>query len=361
MSNSTTTTPTFSLFKRANGIWYVAYFVGCRRFWKSTRCTQKRAALQAVRSMDLSPAQEQPKPKPIPRDLNTYLNEFLVYAKATYRRKTYELYDRVGQVLASLVGLRPLAAVPPKVWDDFTVVRMNQVSAMSVNIEQRALKALMNKAVEWEYIPKSPFAKSKKIRVADVPPRYFTKEEFDRLLHLAQEEWLHQAIIFSISTGIRRGELINLRWTEVDLARRMIMIQSSPSFRVKGNKTRVVPLSSVALKVILRQKENPGCPYVCSLNRRQIDGNWMSGLFRRYVKQAGLYDKKLHWHNVRSSFASWLVSGGVSLYAVSKLLGHSSTMLTQTHYARLAPETLHSTVESISGELREVGVKQENT
>lgn len=348
----------FFLFKRSNSIWYVAINnVGGKRHWKSTRCTDKHLALQALRKMDLRPHETKKTPSELRMDVDTFLTEFLAYARTTYRPKSYDIYKTIAGHLLHLVGKKQLKDVNGKTWDDFVVKRSAEISSVSVNIEQRALKAMMNKAVEWSYLEKSPFAESKNILVTQLPPRYFTKEEFEKLIHLVEEEWLRQAIIFSISTGIRRGELINLRWTEADLGRRVIMIQSSPSFRVKGNKTRVVPLSSVALEVILRQKEYPGCPYVFSLNRRQIDGNWMSGLFRRYVKQAGLYEKKLHWHNLRSSFASWLVSGGVSLYAVSKLLGHSSTVLTQTHYARLAPETLHSTVELISGELQEGEMK----
>ncbi len=347
----------FFLIKRRNGIWYAVYNIEGKRHWKSTTCTDKDAALKVMRWMDLSPAKKGTSPILVGRDVNSYLAEFLTYAKASFHKKTYEIYCRVAGHLAELVGTKELKEVTGKTWDDFAMKRSAKVSPISVQIEQRSLKALMNKAVEWEYIEKSPFAKSKKIRVAEVPPRYFTKEEFDKLLRLVEEEWLRHAIIFSISTGIRRGEFINLRWADVDLARRVITIQSSSGFRVKGNKTRVVPLSSVALEVIRRQQEYSKCPYVFTLNERKIEGNWMSGLFRWYVRKAGLYDKKLHWHNLRSSFASWLVSGGVSLYAVSKLLGHSSTVLTQTHYARLAPETLHSTVELISGELPLIEVK----
>lgn len=87
--------------------------------------------------------------------------------------------------------------------------------------------------------------------------------------------------------------------------------------------------------------------YALSHVVRQLWGNWITELFRWYVKKAGLYDKRLHWHNLRSSFASWLVAEGVSLYAVSKLLGHSSVTLTQRHYAHLAPETLHETMELV--------------
>jgi integrase len=87
--------------------------------------------------------------------------------------------------------------------------------------------------------------------------------------------------------------------------------------------------------------------YVFTVNKKQIYGNWMSGLFRPYVKQAGFYGKRLHWHNLRSSFASWLVERGVPIYGVSRLLGHASVKLTQKYYASLSPDTMHNEVAKI--------------
>jgi site-specific recombinase XerD len=89
--------------------------------------------------------------------------------------------------------------------------------------------------------------------------------------------------------------------------------------------------------------------YVFTHRGKQIAEDWLSQLFKRAVrtKDIGLNDK-LHWHSLRSSFASWLVIDGVSIYAVSKLLGHSSVAITQKHYAHLATENLHNDVNKIS-------------
>ena len=129
-------------------------------------------------------------------------------------------------------------------------------------------------------------------------------------------------------------------------------IQSSGDFKVKGDKTRQVPLSSGALAVIEHCMKHPDCPYVFHKGGNRLWPNWVTELFRFYVKKAGLWKKGLHWHNLRSSFASWLVADGASIYAVSKCLGHSSVTLTQKYYARLSPETLHSTVDMIKVEFR---------
>lgn len=332
-----------SLFRRSNKIWYVVYLLNGRRRWKSTGCKSKVEAIRVLRTLDLVPR----RPAPIPRSLDNFLAEFLTFAQSNYHKKTLELYALVGKRISGLAGLKPLEDISQKAWDDYAVMRSGHVSASSLNIEQRALKAMMNKAVAWRYLTVSPFADSKCIKVVEAPPKYFSKEELQKLLSLVEETWLRDAIMFAVSTGIRRGELINLHWSDVNLDRQVMTIQSCGDFKVKGNKARIVPLSSLALAVIAERQKHSGSPYVFHKGGNRLWPNWVTELFRFYVKKAGLWEKRLHWHNLRSSFASWLVADGASIYAVSKLLGHSSVTLTEKAYARLSPETLHSTVDLI--------------
>ena len=332
-----------SLFKRSNGIWYVAYHAKDKRAWRSTRCSEKSEALQVLRTLDLAPLPQ----SPTAMLLSEFIREFLAFAQSSYRKKTCELYEIVCKRFSQLLGPIRLQDITAKTWDDYSVMRSHLVSPTTLNMEQRALKSMMNRAVTWGYRQTSPFAKMKNIQLQNIPPKYFTREEFDGLLALIKEQWFRDVVIFAVCTGIRRGELLNLRWDDVDLTRRVIIIQGRNDFRVKGLKSRIVPLSSAALAIIARQERIPTCPYVFQKNGNKLWPDWITGLFRRYVKKAGLTAKGLHWHSLRSSFASWLVSGGVSLYAVSRLLGHSTVTLTQNRYAHLAPETMHSTVQLI--------------
>ncbi len=332
-----------SLFRRSNRIWYAVYSLGGKRHWKSTGCVGKLEALKVLRTLDLLPKRR----THVHRSLETFLAEFLKFARSTYHKKTWELYALVSKRVSGIAGSQLLEDVSAKIWDEYTAMRSGRVSTTTLNMEQRALKAIMNRAVSWKYLTTSPFAEMKNIRVVEAPPKYFTKAEFVNLLSLVEEAWLQDAIVFAVSTGIRRGELINLHWSDIDLDRQVMTIQSCQDFKVKGNKSRMVPLSSVAMAVITRQERLPGCQYVFHKGGNRLWPNWVTELFRFYVRKAGLREKGLHWHNLRSSFASWLVIDGASIYAVSKLLGHSSVTLTQKYYARLSPETLHSTVDMI--------------
>lgn len=336
------------LFRRRNGIWYIIRNTEGRTKWKSTGCRNKSDALRFLKehSSRTDPTDASSK------SLNEFLVEFLKYAKELYGKKTFEIYRRTSEHLQCVCPNKALNGVTGKVWDDYAMKRTSQIAGVSLAMEQRTLKSMFNRAVAWGLLLKSPFAPSKVVRPPERPPKYFTREEFDQILSTVKEQWIRNAIVLSVSTGLRRGELVNLKWAQIDLARSLITIHSDGAFLVKAGKTRTIPLSRTAQEALLLQAAISRNEYVFSRRGRKITGNYLGGRFRGYVKQAGLWGKGLHWHNLRSSFASWLVADGASIYAVSKILGHSSVTLTQRHYAGLAPESLHATVNMINIDFR---------
>jgi integrase len=131
----------------------------------------------------------------------------------------------------------------------------------------------------------------------------------------------------------------------------------------KSKRQRVLPLGDVAMKVLSRRRAGAKCEWVFyyepmplrpKFGIRQIEENAESHNFKLYVRRARVIingeehqiDTKLHFHSMRHTFASWLVQCGVSLYAVSKLLGHASIKTTEI-YAHLAPVQLRSEVKAL--------------
>jgi hypothetical protein len=166
------------LFRRSNGVWYVIRERGGHLKWKSTRCRTKSEALRPLREQTSRtiPAEIPPKP------LKEFLSEFLKFAMSVYRKKTLEVHKRTS---AHLLGICPsisLQGVTGKVWDDYAMKRSVHVSDASLAMEQQALKSMMSRAVTRGLLPVSPFAKSKVAKPPERPPKYFTREEFDRLV-----------------------------------------------------------------------------------------------------------------------------------------------------------------------------------
>ncbi len=173
------------------------------------------------------------------------------------------------------------------------------------------------------HIESNPFSNVQLVHTPELPPAFFTKEDFQKLILIIKENWLKEIVIFAVLTGMRRGEIINLRWQDVDLQRKLIQVKSNPTFKTKQGKRRTLPLSDVKVKE-----------------------GFVTHKFKEYVSVAGLNDK-LHFHSLRHTFASWLVQDGVSIYEVQKLLGHSSVKVTEV-YSHLAASELHNAVNKIS-------------
>lgn len=332
----------FCLFKRGNGYHYILYEIDGKKRWKSTGCTLRSEALSSLRDFE-----KLLRDKPLKRTLEQFSFEFLTFVKSTFAYRTYLIYKGALENAKRIWGNVPLQALTPRHLDRYKTERLSEnVAPVTVNIELRTLKAAMNTAIRWKQLELNPFAQIRAVRVPDAPPTYFSKLDFQKLLNLISEEWLKEILLFAVLTGMRRGEILNLRWQDVDLQRRIIFIQSNPTFKTKQGKRRVVPMNDILQIMLKRKSERSTGEYIFHLRGRKINDDHASKKLKKYVRAIGL-NGKLHFHSLRHTFASWLVQDGVSLYEVQKLLGHSSIAVTQV-YSHLQPESLLSTVNRIS-------------
>jgi integrase len=173
-----------------------------------------------------------------------------------------------------------------------------------------------------------------------VPPdvqrsRFLSAEEAARLIAVLATD-LNQtashAILLMLLTGARRNEITQAQWTDVLWERKCLFVPIS-----KSGKARMIVLNQRAMELLHSLVRQPGNPYIFP---SPITGRPSPSLFfpwRRIRRRADLPGLRLH--DLRHSFASFLVNKGVSLYVVQQLLGHLNIRTTQ-RYAHLAPELL---------------------
>jgi len=165
--------------------------------------------------------------------------------------------------------------------------------------------------------------------------------------HMPRISWI---VLFAVLTGMRRGEILNLHWCDVDLVRKAVRIQSNASWQSKHGKRRTIPLSQTANLLLQRKVGISASEYVFTLNDAKIYENWVTHLFKRYVREANLSNQRIRFHSLRHTFATWLAESNVSTWEIQKLMGHSDIKTTQA-YSHIAAEGLHSTVNKISIEM----------
>jgi integrase len=279
-----------------------------------------------------------------------FVEEFLPFAQATYSAATYDLYQRTLKLFGKSIGTIRLREISPRHIDAYLVKRLETIKPTSANIELRALKAAFNTAKRWRLVADNPCSDVRAPAIAEVAPVFFSPDDFERLLRAITEEWFKELVIFAVLTGMRRGEIVNLRWQDVDLSRRLVTIQSNSTFKTKHGKRRVVPLNDRAHFLLSsRHTQVPTDPVFVSPGGI-LRGDSIGKKLKKCVHQAKLPDQRLHFHSLRHTFASWLVRVGTSLYEVQRLLGHSNSRTTEV-YAHLQTEEMHRAVNRIKLEL----------
>jgi len=204
----------------------------------------------------------------------------------------------------------------------------------------RLLSVAFNQAELWEYIPLNtnpckgvPKHPEKKME------RFLSIEELERLEKtlVARETsalaspYTINAFRLIIYTGCRLGEVLSLKWDDVDF--------DDCCLRLSDSKTgkRTIPLNESAMIVLSNTQKIEGNPYVFCGDKPGTHLFSVQAMWGRIRKQAGITDVRIH--DLRHSFASFMIKNGVSLFEVSKLLGHRNINTTM-RYAHLADKEL---------------------
>lgn len=265
---------------------------------------------------------------------------------------------------------RKLGKIALSDWDAVKAARLNAgTKPATVNRDLDRIKAAFGQAVDWAILPVNPLAKAKRIkREIESRVRYLTPAEEKRLRKALEarekrrsaarasgDAWRkdrakeplgafqgytdHVAplVLLAINTGLRRGELTQLTWADIDLSGKRLTVRPGYS---KSGKARHVPLNSEALAVLKSwQKQHKGRGELFGV--ASLKKSW-AGL----MTAAKL--ENFRYHDLRHTFASKLVMAGVDLNTVRELLGHGDITMT-LRYAHLAPEHKAAAVELLVG------------
>jgi len=201
------------------------------------------------------------------------------------------------------------------------------------------LNAVFNQAIEWEILTKNPIKGIKKF-TEHKRERYLSDLEIQNLFETLENEPSKinvAAVKLILLTGSRKGEVLSARWQDFDLEKG---IWSKPAFLTKQNKSSVIPLNQEALEVIKGIERKADYLFFNEDTKTHIKD--LKSFWAGVCKKAGI--EKVRIHDLRHTFASVLVSKGVGLEVIGKLIGHSNIKTTQ-RYAHLANSALKEATE----------------
>jgi integrase len=254
--------------------------------------------------------------------------------------KLYILPD-LGKWKVADVNHAAVSALHQKVTKAGKVARANAV--------RRLLSKMFNLAILWHLRADNP-CKGVKGNVETPRERYLSQEEIQRLMRSIRELEDRESadvIMLALLTGARRDELVKASWAQFDLK---AGVWTKPSSHTKQKRTHRVPLGPRALELLRTIKSEASKAEPMVFPTRAALGVRVA--WERARRAAGLPD--LRFHDLRHSYASLLVSDGVSLHVVGRLLGHTEAQTTM-RYAHLADDPLRDATERVGrlvGEVR---------
>ncbi len=372
-----------AIYKR-EGIWYVDLRVNGQRVRKKAGKSKHLAELY-LKDLELKSERNQLgflERREIA--LGDFVQEFLKYSAANHRPPTTSRYRAAlanfQRFIQQETKVKRLSDITTeivekyKTWRRTTPVARNGAdpkrvipSAVSkgaksytVNFEIMTVKTILNLAVKWKYLESSPAHGVKKLKNEDTKPRRFLSEaECKRLLAESSKEYYPIFFTF-LNTGMRRAELVNLEWTDVNFEDRIIRIRRKPFWMPKTGE-REIPIND-ELVLVLKRLPKRGNFVFTDKAGKQLNADTVRKELVVIAKKAGV-PSLTEIHALRHTFASQLNKQGVDLPSIQKLMGHNSieTTMIYTHQTtqhlreaisrlKLAPNRAKDAIVRIGGD-----------
>lgn len=268
--------------------------------------------------------------------LKELTNKWLEHTAHTSQRLTpMDNHYHIGVLLKFFGANTKAVDITPKKIEEFRINRKNEdIADSTINRNCSFLRAAYNLAYRDNLLKHNPFKQIKFYNEKENErARFLTVSEMDRLIFHSNDK-IRPLVVLALETGMRKGELLRLEWSNVDMIRNYIRV-----VRSKGGKPRVIPLTDKARRLLEGINNKKQCVF--------ISQKW--GFYRdswnNAVKGSNLND--FRFHDLRHTFASRLVEKGIDLYQVALLLGHSSLKMTQ-RYSHLSPEGLQKTINKLN-------------
>jgi integrase len=361
-----------SVYKRGK-FWYIDLYVKGRRIRRKTG-SSKQIALLALKDAEVKAARDEFGFIRNDISLDKFFDLFLEYSRTNHQPKTTARYravvDHFREFLLTKPKIRFVSQTKTEVIDKYKLFRKNSyinpngspvqsesdvkqytrkgVRAHTINFEIGALKTIFNLAIKWDYLKENPTKDVVKLKVNDSKPvRFLTKEECTRLLEASPPN-LYPIFFTYLNTGMRKAELENLEWDDIDFARRKIKIRRKETWQPKTGE-REIPIGQSLLELLEKLIGQNDQGLQSSFVFPHSDGGRIRTKLRerliKVAKHAGIENLTM-LHTLRHTFASHLVMKGVDLPTVKSLMGHSDIQTTMI-YAHLAPDHLADAIDKL--------------
>jgi integrase len=320
-----------SLYRRVDSkTWWIS-IISCGRRVRQSTGTENKKLAEKIHAKIMTDIEEG-------RYFDSLKARKITFAEMVTKYKSKYQHARDQYTVKRLLpafGRFTLAEITTDLVSDYRDERLKTVRPATVYQELALMRRMFNVARrEWKWTKDNPVADlSFSVGNKNARDRWLTPEEERSLLEKATNPvWLRSLLVLALHSGMRKGEVLNLHWREVDFSRKIVNVVKS-----KNGEKRSIPMSQTLYETLKGVKVRDISGRVFPISDRSL-----REAFKMTLEKAGIVDFRIH--DLRHTFATRLVQNGVDLYKVKELLGHKTISMTM-RYAHHYPESLRSSVE----------------
>jgi len=329
-----------AIFKRGD-IYYLDYYANGRRIREAVSKNRSDAVKAlAIRKAEIVQGKFKFKPQKQRITFADYVPEFLAHVQPALKPRTYQRYGTSLRPLLEFFGNYQLADISPWLIEKYKIQRRDTVTGSTVNRDLACLRRLLNVAVINGRLEQNPFNGKQKIeffRESKRSIKFLDEKQAAALLaECKANEPLYLFTWLGLNTGMRHGEILALKWKDVDFENSFILLPDT-----KNGDAQTVPMNQATIDIL--KKANRYGDFVISKkngDRFQI----MRKVFNSAARRAGL--GHVTPHILRHTWATMLVKNGVSLRTVQELGRWSSISLVE-RYAHVADSEAKKAAQQI--------------
>jgi integrase len=268
---------------------------------------------------------------------------------------------------------KPLSSITTEDIDSFYNLKLDEgYSTNYIRKMHQLLHQAFDQAVKWKKISYNPATQADPPSIKKEEMKIWSLNEIHKFLNECKNERNYITFLLAIYTGMRRGEILGLKWSDIDFDKKVIHVNRSLAYvpnkgyilttlKTKNSK-RQIPISDNVVKELLihkakqeEWKKRLGKAYedndlvICTEMGTMQDPRNILRVMRRLCKSSGV--TAIRFHDIRHTHASILISSGVDIVKVSSRLGHANPKITLEIYAHLLPNIQDNVAEIFENEL----------
>ncbi|NPU86384.1 MAG: tyrosine-type recombinase/integrase [Syntrophaceae bacterium] len=314
------------VYKRGKS-WYVDFVYDGQRYKESVGPVNKTIAKEKLTLIREQVIRGKYKPKPLKVPFDKFSEQYLKFSKDNKKPSSSLRDESSMKHLSRYFSGKKLSEISPFLLEKYKMDRKREgAMEATINREMGCMRHMFTMAEKWGKAQGNPVRQVKFLKEPKEADRILSAEEEERLLEVvrtgAKSKHLEAIIITALNTGMRKSEILNLKWDNVDLNNRVITVEHT-----KNGEIRRIPMNKRLTTVLKNVKSGSRFDYVFSEDGKpygDVKTGWWAAL-----RKAGI--DNFRFHDLRHTFGSRLGMAGVDIKTIQELMGHRDISMTMRY------------------------------